>query len=417
MFKKCTAILLALVLVVSLAPAVSVQAASAESYTKYFSEEEWNVLKRVNNERLSYGVEPLTGFASLQEVAGIRAQELVERYDHTRPNNTMYTTAYEEAGVGDGDMGENRARGPLYTAEAAMKTWMNSSGHRSNILSERFTSVGLGYWFQADSEYRHHWTQNFLGYPNEFTDCTLVMPRGRIFPEGTPFDEMDIHLVLENAADGRVHYLPLTEEMISGFTGEKGTATVEYDALGFSGSLEVTLVTAFEDVKASDFYYDPVLWALDRNITSGTSATKFSPFEACLRSQVVTFLWRAAGKPAATSKVNPFVDVKPGDYYYDAVLWAVEKGITNGTDSTHFSPNGVCNRSQVVTFLYRAFNKPSVSGITNPFTDVPAAEWYAAPVLWAVKEGITNGISATKFGPNDVCNRSQVVTFLYRAYN
>ena len=131
----------------------------------------------------------------------------------------------------------------------------------------------------------------------------------------------------------------------------------------------------------------------------------------------MTFLWRAAGKPAPTSQNNPFVDVKPGDYYYDAVLWAVEKGITTGIDSTHFDPNGVCNRSQVVTFLYRAFEKPPVENTANPFTDVPAAEWYAAPVLWAVKEGITNGLSETKFGPNEVCNRSQVVTFLYRTYN
>ena len=175
--------------------------------------------------------------------------------------------------------------------------------------------------------------------------------------------------------------------------------------------------SSFSDVPVGAFYEAPVLWALEKGITSGTSESEFSPNDSCLRAQVVTFLWRAAGKPAATSKVNPFVYVKPSDYYYDAVLWAVEKGITAGADATHFEPNGVCNRAQVVTFLYRAFEKPPVSDASNPFTDVPNHEWYAAPVLWAVKEGITNGLSETKFGPNEACNRAQVVTFLYRAYN
>ena len=172
----------------------------------------------------------------------------------------------------------------------------------------------------------------------------------------------------------------------------------------------------FQDVKAEDFYYDAVAWALESGITSGTKPGEFSPNAACLRSQVVTFLWRAAGEPKAVTRSNPFVDVKPTDYYYDAVLWAVENGITTGANSTHFEPNGICNRSQVVTFLYRAFGKPSVSGVDNPFTDVAANDWFADSVLWALKEGITTGLSSTKFGPNDTCNRSQVVTFLHRAY-
>ena len=176
------------------------------------------------------------------------------------------------------------------------------------------------------------------------------------------------------------------------------------------------LENPFKDVKPSDFYYTPVLWALENNITSGTAPDEFSPYEACLRSQVVTFLWRAAGKPQPTTKVNPFEDVKPSDYFYKAVLWAVENGITYGADATHFEPNGVCNRSQVVSFLYRAFKKPPVEGASNPFDDVPAGEWYATPVLWAVKEGIAYGLSTSEFGPNATCNRSQVVTFLYRAY-
>ena len=177
------------------------------------------------------------------------------------------------------------------------------------------------------------------------------------------------------------------------------------------------IVNPFEDVTSSDYYYEPVLWALEKSITDGTSDTEFSPDDFCTRGQVVTFLWRAAGEPKAASKVNPFVDVKSTDYYYDAVLWAVEKGITDGMDDTHFEPKGDCSRSQVVTFLYRAFGEPPVGNAGDPFVDVPAADWFTAPVLWAVKEGITDGVTETEFRPKDVCKRGQVVTFLYRAYN
>ena len=173
----------------------------------------------------------------------------------------------------------------------------------------------------------------------------------------------------------------------------------------------------FTDVPQNSFYFEPVLWAMQNGITSGASADTFNPDGQCLRAQVVTFLWRAAGSPEPSSGENPFADVRETDFYYQAVLWAVEQGITTGADATHFNPLGVCNRAQVVTFLYRAFCNPAVESSGNPFSDVPASAWYAAPVLWAVEKGITNGLTADTFGPDSPCNRAQVVTFLYRAYN
>ena len=172
----------------------------------------------------------------------------------------------------------------------------------------------------------------------------------------------------------------------------------------------------FTDVPLGSFYYDPVLWAVKENITSGATATTFNPNGECLRAQVVTFLWRAAGCPMPTAVENPFEDVTEGDYYYNAVLWAVEKGITAGVDATHFAPMQSCSRAQVVAFLYRAMGSPKVSAESSPFTDVVAGEWYELPVLWAVENGITAGLSADTFGVNTVCNRAQVVTFLYRTY-
>ena len=178
----------------------------------------------------------------------------------------------------------------------------------------------------------------------------------------------------------------------------------------------VVICNYFQDVSATDFFAHPVLWALENNITTGTSATTFGPNGECLRAHVVTFLWRAAGCPEPTATENPFVDVKEGDFFHKAVLWAVENGITNGVDATHFGPTVPCNRAQVVTFLYRAMQSPAVGTTACPFTDVVAGQWYEPAVLWAVENGITNGLSADTFGVDTTCNRAQVVTFLYRTY-
>ena len=149
---------------------------------------------------------------------------------------------------------------------------------------------------------------------------------------------------------------------------------------------------------------------------TGVTADRFAPADVCVRAQVVTFLWRAAGAPEPELEENPFVDVPEGAFYHDAVLWAVENGITTGTDATHFSPAGVCNRAQVVTFLWRVFGQPDPEGTEQPFTDVKAGSWYELPVLWAVENGVTSGVSPTTFNPGAQCIRAQIVTFLYRAY-
>ncbi len=170
----------------------------------------------------------------------------------------------------------------------------------------------------------------------------------------------------------------------------------------------------FQDVAQDQYYAVPVGWAVDNGITKGTSNVDFSPASPCTRAQVVTFLWRAEGSPKATSTANPFSDVASSAYYYDAVLWAVEKGITSGTSATTFSPDAPCTRAQVVTFLWRYFGHLPMSG-TNPFTDVKSGEYYRDAVLWALAKGVTQGETATTFGPDNTCTRGQIVTFLYRA--
>lgn len=169
----------------------------------------------------------------------------------------------------------------------------------------------------------------------------------------------------------------------------------------------------FVDVPENAYYAPAVAWAVEKGVTEGTSATTFSSDAACTRAQIVTFLYRAAGSPAVKSTVNPFTDVTASDYYYNAVLWAVENGITTGTSETTFSPNESCTRAQCVTFLYRAVGSAATAKAI--FTDVSADAYYAPAVDWAVEKGVTTGTSATTFSPDAACTRAQIVTFLYRA--
>ena len=189
---------------------------------------------------------------------------------------------------------------------------------------------------------------------------------------------------------------------------------IVYDVTVTGG--EEPIVNPFTDVPEGIFYYEPVLWAVGKGITTGATETIFNPDGQCTRAEVVTFLLRAAGAPEPTTTENPFDDVKEGDFFYKAVLWANEKNITNGLDSDTFGPFTLCNRAQVVTFLWRAMGEPASDAAVS-FTDVQAGQFYSTAVAWAVEKGITNGISATEFGVGGICNRAQVVTFLYRTYN
>ena len=175
----------------------------------------------------------------------------------------------------------------------------------------------------------------------------------------------------------------------------------------------VDFTMPFTDVSWAEYYADPVVWAVKQNITQGTTELLFSPADNCTRGQMVTFLWRAYGEQTPKNAKNPFKDVSSDAYYYKAVLWAVEAGVTDGTSATTFSPDDTVTRGQTVTFMWRAELKPGAKA-DNPFTDVPAGEYYTNAVKWAVAKEITTGTSDTTFSPNDPCTRAHIVTFLYR---
>ena len=204
--------------------------------------------------------------------------------------------------------------------------------------------------------------------------------------------------------DPNASFVPLTLEDVTDILRDAG----------YTDSSAPEAPLPFEDVPADAFYYEPVAWAVKNGITNGISDTRFAPDNLTTRGQIVTFLWRAAGEPEPASTTNPFADVDESEFYYKAILWAVETGITNGVTKTTFNPDGNCTRAQAVTFLYRYAGKPTVEGLENPFEDISSKEFYYNAILWAVKNGITTGVTPTTFVPDATCTRGQIVSFLYR---
>ncbi len=205
-----------------------------------------------------------------------------------------------------------------------------------------------------------------------------------------------------------------TKEQWEAITVEAGNEELQAAAIHY-GSEEIPTLTEFKDAEENQFYYGPMTWAVEKGITTGYTQTTFAPDVQCTRAQIVTFLWRATGKPAPTSRSHNFTDVKEGEYYYEAMLWAVENGITNGYGENTFAPDVVCTRAQCVTFLHRALNKPQPAITEHPFTDVDAKQFYYDAMLWAVGANVTTGYTSTTFAPDTACTRGQIVTFLYRA--
>ena len=232
---------------------------------------------------------------------------------------------------------------------------------------------------------------------------TVVPDKGYTLETLTVTDKNGNEIELTNKGDGKY-----TFKMSGSKVTVKATFMEDNSMLNF-----------FVDVFPGDYYYDAVLWAAENDITGGVDDTHFAPNAPCTRAQAVTFLWRATGCPAPQSNAMPFTDVAEGSYYHDAVLWAVENGITKGTSDTAFSPNATCIRAQIMTFIYRS-EQAQGGGMQgawmfqNPFDDVNLESYYGEAVTWAVANGVTDGTTATTFSPNANCTRAQIVTFLYR---
>ena len=237
----------------------------------------------------------------------------------------------------------------------------------------------------------------------DFGGGVLAVSVKYALPDGVSSAEVQVFYLTDGGA---------LEAHETSYSGGKVTFTTTHLSKYVIGTKSMMGIS-FEDVLLGQYYYDAVAWAAKSKITAGVTATMFAPDKTCTRAEIVSFLWRAAGSPEPKSASNPFTDVDSSAYYYKAVMWAVEKGITAGTSETTFSPDKTCTRAEAMAFLHRSEGSPAASGVGS-FTDVPADAYYTNAVAWAVKSEITAGTSETTFSPDKTCTRAEIVTFLYR---
>ena len=392
------------------------------------SGEEWKVLLLTNRERLKEGLEPVTAVEFLQNACDIRAEEIEELFDHTRPDGTDCFTVFDEVDAPTMTAaGENIAAG-YQSPAAVVEGWMNSPGHRANILRESFVHMGVGYYAGGESYY-HHWVQLFFtGWGCEYTEMTLLLPEDRSISTGTSIDEMGITACLTCACCGE-SYLPVMEEFCTGYDPQaEGEQTVTVSCFGLTaefsleaeGALRPEVSANFSDVSGSDWYCEAVGYAVENGLMNGMGEGKFEPDTAMSRAMLVTVLWRYAGSPVEGT--NDFTDVSKDAWYAQAVAWAAKNGVVTGVGDGKFDPEGKITREQMAAILYR-YSKAlgldvSQTAELSAFPDGSKTSDYAKEALsWAVAEGLITGTkngSSTYLDPQGSATRAQVATILMR---
>ena len=352
----------------------------------------------------------------MQDVANLRASDLTLSYSHTRPDGRGAFTAFSDLGYSYSSVCENI--GKSTGAEKMVQDWMYSTtGHREALLNSKWSYIGLGYEYNIDKQC-DYWAQLFT------TGGDVVNWRTGLNKTtyADPYELEQDYLIL-TMSDGNTAYMPFDlgsmQRTTTGYkiTLDKNT-TAEFTVLRMDGEAtkdetpKAEAKTDFIDVPAGSYYEDAVVWAVARNITSGTGKNTFSPDMTCTRGHVVTFLWRSKGEPEPTTKNNPFRDVSEKDWFYDAVLWAVENGITSGTSATTFSPNDTCTTAQILTFIYRFLENPPVNH-SNSLYKTYEGKYYAEPLAWADSLKMIDGL-APGFNPNTDCTRASTVYYIYK---
>lgn len=368
------------------------------------TEDEWKVLRLTNKERAKQGLYLLTMAGPLQDACNIREKEALESFSHTRPDGTKFSTAISQS-FKHNIVGENlhHCTPGHENPERAVTDWMNSPAHRENILRDSFDYIGIGI---NDTNA----VQIFAGVENPIE--TVTSSTGSMSFEDE--EAMIKEYLICRTSGGTETYIPLDTDYMTktdgGYTLKIRSTNPIVVTVGNSTTEVKEEKVSFNDVKDSDYFAAPVKWAVEKGITTGTSNTTFSPAETCTRAQILTFLWRAVGSPKS-SKANPFGDVKASDYYYDAAVWASEKGMVSGNT---FAGDTPCTRSSTVVYMWKNAGSPKIE-IPSKFSDVPLSSEYAPAVAWALANSVTSGTSETEFSPDTICDRGQIVTFLNRA--
>ena len=341
-------------------------------------------------------------------------------FEKDAPAPTEFTITYDLAG------GTAEGNPDTYTIETRTFTLKNptKSGYTftgwsgTGLDGENNMTVTIPTGSTGNRTYTAHWRYNGSGHSySYYTIKATAGAGGSISPSGNVSvrEGRDQTFTITPDKGYAVANVKIDGKSIGAvksytFENVSRTHTIEVIFMKANGNPQTGV---FVDVATGSYYEDAVDWAVENGITKGTDDTHFSPDGICTRAQAVTFLWRAAGSPKPETRTMPFTDVPVGSYYYDAVLWAVENGITKGTSDTTFSPNMTCSRAQIVAFLWRSEKSPA-AGTVNPFADMKSTAYYADAVLWAVKEDVTKGTTSTTFSPDADCTRAQIVTFLWR---
>ena len=367
------------------------------------SRDEWDILRFTNVERFKLGKTIYSTTKIMQDTCDVRKKELIELYSHTRPNGEKCFTAFPSdfKYTTAGENIQSCAEGGYILPQAAVDNWMNSPGHYANIMNDSFQFMGVGYT-------RHKMLQMFATTGSSVVSVTTSTGSMSFAND----DEMQKAYFILTHQDGTTSYAPIDVNSMTK-NGNSYTASFkkcETPVVLTVGQTITEDAPRFMDVPADAYYAVPVAWAVDKKITSGTSLTTFSPANTCTRAHILTFLWRAVGSPKDSSG-NHFNDVCSDDYFYNAALWAYDMGMVEGES---FEGDLACTRAATVTYLWQCAGSPEPDG-QCAFDDVPADAPYAEAVAWAVENGITTGTSATTFSPNMVCDRGQIVTFLHRA--
>ncbi len=332
----------------------------------------------------------------------------------------QYTITYNLAGgTAEGNPSTYTIETKAFTLKNPTKSGYTFTGWSGTGLDgENNMTVTIPTGSTGNRIYTAHWRYNGSGHSySYYTIKTTAGAGGSISPSGNVSvrEGRDRTFTITPDKGYAISNVKIDGKSIGAvksytFENVRRTHTIEVIFMKANGNPQTGV---FVDVATGSYYEDAVDWAVENGITKGTDDTHFSPDGICTRAQAVTFLWRTAGSPKPEIRTMPFTDVPVGSYYYDAVLWAVENGITKGTSDTTFSPNMTCTRAQIVAFLWRSEKSPA-AGTANPFADVKSTAYYADAVLWAVKENITKGTTSTTFSPNADCTRAQIVTFLWR---
>ena len=364
-----------------------------------------------------YDNEALTG----NPITEISTDETGNRTYWAKWTINQYTITYDlDGGTAEGNPDSYTIETDTFTLKNPTKSGYTFTGWSgTGLTGENNLTVTIEKGSTGNRSYTAHWHYNgggSSGY-SYYTIKATAGTGGSISPSGSVSvrEGRDQTFTITPDKGYAVSNVKIDGKSIGAvksytFENVSRTHTIEVIFMKANGNPQTGV---FVDVATGSYYEDAVDWAVGNGITQGTDDTHFSPDGICTRAQAVTFLWRAAGSPKPETRTMPFADVPVGSYYYDAVLWAVENGIAKGTSDTTFSPNMTCTRAQIVAFLWRSEKSPA-AGTANPFADVKSTAYYADAVLWAVKENITKGTTSTTFSPNADCTRAQIVTFLWR---